>query len=249
LIYALFMRRVWLWKNRLISSIGIIFILPVLVYILITSSLKNILGQSLSGIPYEIWVIPGLIFIISSLGLFPLLYRDFFDLRVHKKVIVNVALAPYEKRNLVGSYIFVAGLEAMIMGLISIFVFAGFTQISLGLMEIFVLFSCLGLYLFLLGNLFISIALIIDTVTTLFLITAMIFTLIFFGNGFIIEFGFFSAEMEAILKWQPISIPFQIFQNYYRSGLFDWKIFSGMFALSGLWVIANGSILKRRLIH
>ena len=84
---------------------------------------------------------------------------------------------------------------------------------------------------------------------TLFLITAMIFTLIFFGNGFIIEFGFFSAEMEAILKWQPISIPFQIFQNYYRSGLFDWKIFSGMFALSGLWVIANGSILKRRLIH
>ena len=131
--------------------------------------------QSLSGVPFDFWVIPGLIFIISSLGLFPLLYRDFFDLRIHRKVLVNVALAPYRKRELIGGYLCVAGIEAFLIGIISLIVISGFTAYSYSLLESLALLLCLVLYLFLLGNLFISMGLLIDTVTTLFLMTALNF--------------------------------------------------------------------------
>lgn len=249
MIYALLMRRIWLWQNRLLSSIVLLLALPVLIYGLISVSFKNIMVQSLSGVPFDIWVIPGLIFIISSLGLFPLLYRDFFDLRIHRKVLVNVALAPYRKRELIGGYLCVAGIEAFLIGIISLIVISGFTAYSYSLLESFALLLCLVLYLFLLGNLFISMGLLIDTVTTLFLMTALNFIFLIFGNGFIIEFGFFPVNLATFLKWLPLSIPFQIFQLFNQTGLMDWALFAGLTIFGLLWTLANTSILKRKLQH
>ena len=124
MILALLKRRLWLWQNRLIPSLILLLAMPVILFALVNLSLKNIMGHSLSGVPFELWVIPGLIFVISSVGLFPLLYRDFFDLRVHQKVLVHVALAPYRKRMLIGGYLIVAGIEAMILSLISLVLFS-----------------------------------------------------------------------------------------------------------------------------
>ena len=144
------------------------------------------MGHSLSGVPFELWVIPGFIFVISSVGLFPLLYRDFFDLRVHQKVLVHVALAPYRKRMLIGGYLIVAGIEAMILSLISLVIFSGLAPFPLTVIDTLFMMVCLAVYLLLLGNYFISMGLLIDTVTTLFLITFITFIFILFGNGFII---------------------------------------------------------------
>ena len=207
------------------------------------------MGLSLSGIPYEIWVMPGIIFIIPSLCLFPLLYRDFFDLRIHLKVLVNVSLAPYSKLAIIGGYLFVAGIEATILGIISLFVISGFIAFPLSILQTVVMFLCLISYLFLLGNFFISMSLLIDTITTLFLMTALSFVYILFGNGFIIEFGFFPLGVESFLKWQPLSIPFQIFQQYKYTGIFDWALFSGSVLIGTLWTFANSSLLKRTFQH
>ena len=205
--------------------------------------------NSLSGMPFELWVIPGFIFIISSMGLFPLIYRDFFDLRVHRKVIAHVVLAPYRKRIVICGYLIVSGIEAIILGLISICIFSAISSFPLSMIETLFMIVCLGLYLLLLGNLLISMGLLIDTVTTFFMITFTTFIFILFGNGFIIEFGFFPTGIDSFLKWQPISIPFQAFQLFINTKFIDWQMLAYPLVLVLFWVIVNTKILKWKLRH
>ena len=205
--------------------------------------------NSLSGIPFELWVIPGFIFIISSMGLFPLIYRDFFDLRIHRKVLAHVVLAPYRKRIVICGYLIVSGIEAIILGLISICIFSAISSFPLSVIETLFMIVCLGLYLLLLGNLLISMGLLIDTVTTFFMITFTTFIFILFGNGFIIEFGFFPTGIASFLKWQPISIPFQAFQLFINTKFIDWQMLAYPLVLVLFWVIVNTKILKWKLRH
>ena len=92
MIKAFLLRRLWLWKNRLIPSVFLFFFMPILLFIMISIPLKNIIRFSISGVPYDIWVFPGLIFIVGSLGLYPIIYREIFDLRVHRKVLFNILI-------------------------------------------------------------------------------------------------------------------------------------------------------------
>ena len=205
--------------------------------------------NSLSGMPFELWVIPGFIFIISSMGLFPLIYRDFFELRVHRKVLAHVVLAPYRKRIVICGYLIVSGIEAIILGLISICIFSAISSFPLSVIETLFMIVCLGLYLLLLGNLLISMGLLIDTVTPFSLMTFITFIFILFGNGFIIEFGFFPTGIDSFLKWQPISIPFQAFQLFKNTKFIDWQMLVYPLVLVLFWVIVNTKILKWKLRH
>ena len=205
--------------------------------------------NSLSGIPFELWVIPGFIFIISSMGLIPLIYRDFFDLRVHRKVLAHVVLAPYRKRMMIFGYLIVSGIEAIILGVISIGVFSAISSFPLSVIETLFMMVCLGLYLLLLGNLLISMGLLIDTVTTFSMMIFITFIFILFGNGFIIEFGFFPTGVDSFLKWQPISIPFQALQLFINTKFIDWQMLAYPLVLVLFWVIANTKILKWKLRH
>ena len=47
--------------------------------------MKNIVVQSIDQVPYDVWVFPGIILLIASVSTFSLIYRDLFDLRIHKK--------------------------------------------------------------------------------------------------------------------------------------------------------------------
>ena len=219
MILALLKLRLWLWQNNIISSIGLLLILPIFIFSMTDLSLRNILTRSLTGIPFDRWVFPGLIYIIASFAIFPPLFRDFFDLRIHKKVLVNVALAPFNKRTMITSYIIVAGLEALLFSVIAIIIYLGFIPFPLTMLQLIFMIFCLILYLSLLGNLFISISLIINSITTFILIIFMILLLIIFGNGFIIEFGFFPNIIGFILQWQPLAIPYKTFQLYLTNGI------------------------------
>jgi len=243
------MRRIWSWKNRLVPSLLLLLTLPVILFVLVGLSLNNIMRNSLSGMPFELWVIPGFIFIISSMGLFPLIYRDFFDLRVHRKVLVHVVLAPYRKRIVICGYLIVSGIEAIILGVISIGIFSAISSFPLSVIQTLFMIVCLSLYLLLLGNFLISIGLLINTVTTFSMITFITFIFILFGNGFIIEFGFFPTGIASFLKWQPISIPFQVFQLFINTNIIDWQMLVYPLVLVLFWVIANTKILKWKLRH
>ena len=247
MISALLKRRLWLWKNRLVPSIFFYLILPIFIFVIISLPLKNIIRFSLAEIPYDIWVLPGLIFIVGSFSLYPLLYREYFELRIHRKVLVNIALAPYSKKYMIFSSLVISGLESIGMSVLGIIVYTTFTSISLSVSSTIFLFLCLVIYLFLLGNLYITISLLIDALTTMFLATSMIFVFILFGSGFLIEFSFFPVGIESFLKWLPLSIPFQIFHKFNATGLVDWLSLSILSVVIYLWIIFNSIILKRRL--
>ena len=247
MITALIKRRVWLWQNRLIPSVFLLLLLPIFIFAMIGVPLKNVIRYSLTGISYDIWVFPGLIFILSSLSLYPLLYREFFDLRIHRKVLINIALTPHTKNRIVFASLVAACMEALVVSSIGAIFYTGFIPIVLTLPNLLFLLCCLMIYLMLLGNLFISISLLIDTITTMSLVIFMVFLFIVFGNGFLIEFSFFPLGFESFLKWQPLSLPFQSYQMFNATGMIDWPAMVLLVPVIYFWIIFNGYILKQKL--
>ena len=247
MIDAFSKRRIWLWKNRLVPSVFLFFFMPVISFLMVSVPLKNIIQYSISGIPYDVWVFPGLIFIVSSIGLYPIIYREFFDLRVHKKVLVNIALAPFSKSYLVFSSLIVGTFEAMLMTLFAALLYIGIVSIHITFLNFSFLILCLIFYLFLIGNIYILISISIDAITTMILASFSLFIFIVFGNSFIIELAFFPPMVETLLKYNPISFPFQSYQMFVTTGNIDWISFLiQIFIIYGL-VLLNGVLLKLKL--
>ena len=247
MIDAFSKRRIWLWKNRLVPSVFLFFFMPVISFLMVSVPLKNIIQYSISGIPYDVWVFPGLIFIVSSIGLYPIIYREFFDLRVHKKVLVNIALAPFSKSYLVFSSLIVGTFEAMLMTLFAALLYIGIVSIHITFLNFSFLILCLIFYLFLIGNIYILISISIDAITTMILASFSLFIFIVFGNSFIIELAFFPPMVETLLKYNPISFPFQSYQMFVTTGNIDWISFLiQIFIIYGLFLL-NGFLLKLKL--
>ena len=214
---------------------------------MVSIPLKNIIRYSISGVPYDIWVFSGLIFIIGSLGLYPIIYREIFDLRVHRKVLLNIALAPYSKSQLVFGNLCVAVLEALIMCLFSILIYSSIVSISLNFLNFLFLIFCLVIYLFLVGNIYILFSISIDAITTMILSSFLLVFFMTFGNGFLIEFSFFPSFMESILKINPISFSHQCYQRFTSTGYFDWMLVAIQIILIYTLFVLNGFLLKRKL--
>ena len=247
MIQGFLLRRLWLWRNRLVPSIFLFFFMPILLFTMISIPLKNIIRYSISGVPYDIWVFPGLIFIIGSLGLYPIIYREIFDLRVHRKVLLNIALAPYSKSQLVFGNLCVAVLEALIMCLFSILIYSSIVSISLNFSNFLFLIFCLVIYLFLVGNIYILLSISIDAITTMILSSFVLIFFMIFGSGFLIEFSFFPSFMESILKYNPISFSQQCYQRFTSTGYFDWMFIAIQVILIYILFVLNGFLLKRKL--
>ncbi|OUX33958.1 MAG: hypothetical protein CBE24_01550 [bacterium TMED264] len=247
MIRAFLLRRLWLWKNRLIPSIFLFLFMPIILFIMISIPLKNIIRFSISGVPYDIWVFPGLIFIIGSLGLYPIIYREIFDLRVHRKVLLNIALAPFSKSQLVFGNLCISVLEALTMCLFSIFIYFSIVSIPLNTINLLFLMFCLVIYLFLIGNIYILLSISIDAITTMILSSFIFIIFIIFGNGFLIEFSFFPSFIESVLKYNPISFSQQCYQRFVSTGYFDWTFISIQIILIYILFLLNGFLLKRKL--
>tara|TARA_B100001250_G_scaffold326554_1_gene290545 strand:+ start:30 stop:779 length:750 start_codon:yes stop_codon:yes gene_type:complete len=246
LIKALIKRRFWLWKNRLLSSISLVFLLPVIFSLLVVLPLKNIILYSLSGVLYEIWVYPGLIYFITSIGLFPLLYRDFFDLRIHNKLLINISLTPYSKSNIIFSYLSCSIIESIIFGILAASIYSLFIPENFEFFQYLFFLILLILHLFLLGNLFISFCLIINSITIMWITTFCFFIFILFGNSFIIQLEFFPPILEIILKYQPFSFSYQVLNRFLSIDIIDWKLIAINLFLIYIWIIFNGYILKKK---
>ena len=214
---------------------------------MISIPFKNIIRYSISGVSYDIWVFSGLIFIIGSIGLYPIIYREIFDLRVHRKVLLNIALAPYSKSQLVFGNLCVAVLESLMMCLFSILIYSSIVSISLNFSNFLFLIFLLVIYLFLVGNIYILLSISIDAITTMVLSSFVLIFFIIFGNGFLIEFSFFPSFMEYILKYNPISFSQQCYQRFTSTGYIDWMFIAIQIILIYTLFLLNGFLLKRKL--
>ena len=209
--------------------------------------LKNIIRFSISGVPYDVWVFPGLIFIIGSLAIYPTIYREIFDLRVHRKVLLNIALAPYSKSQLIFGNLCVSVLEALTICFFSIFIYLSIVPITFSFTDFILLLFHLILYLFLVGNVYILLSVSVDAITSMFLSSFILIIFIIFGNGFLIEFSFFPSFIESILKYNPLSFSQKCYQRLISTGLFDWTHTIIQIMLIYILFLINGILLKRKL--
>jgi hypothetical protein len=72
------------------STIAFAVLIPLLLHITLTMVMKNIFIYSLDKIPYEIWVFPGIVLLVSILSAYAVLYRDLFVLNQFIYIIVFV---------------------------------------------------------------------------------------------------------------------------------------------------------------
>ena len=122
MIKALLLRRYWLLKHRFFSTIAFLILSPIIFHFSITKVMENILPISSINIPYEVWVFPAIIFFIASSSTFAIIYRDFFDLRIHKISFLSITLAPFSKTNLVVGFIITSIIESFIYVIISMLI-------------------------------------------------------------------------------------------------------------------------------
>ena len=197
MIRALLLRRVWLLGNNLTTSVVILFLFPLSIFIFTNLALRKVPSIGLYDIDFDVWIYPSMIFLVTGLCILPSIFRDIFDLRVHKKVLSYLSLSPYSKRYMILSLSIVSVVESLIFGLFSIILFSILIPYPFGLIKTIGFIFYFGIYIFLLSNIFITIAILSDKLSTILIsVFAFIFFLLF-GSGLIISLVFIHLRWKA----------------------------------------------------
>ncbi|MBT5440030.1 MAG: hypothetical protein HOK88_01750 [Candidatus Marinimicrobia bacterium] len=247
MIKTLLLRRYWLLRHRFLSTIFFITLFPIIFHFTITKVMENILPLPFNNIAYEVWVFPAVIFLIASTSTFAIIYRDFFDLRIHKISFLSITIAPFKKTHLIVGFIITSIIES--------FFYVIITMITLKIIMVSPLHWTVFLftpiftfiYTFLLANIIVTFSIISDRIFTFLSFSIILFFFIIFGNGFIIEFDLFPHNMGRILSFNPLSIILSELRNILFFNNFDWKLISIPILVALFWTLLNGNLLKRKL--
>jgi len=240
-------RRIWLLGNNITSSLVLSFMLPLTIFIFTNLAFRNVLIMSLYDIKFDTWIYPSMVLFVSGLSIIPSIFRDIFDLRIHKKVLTYLSLSPYSKRFIVFSFLMVALIEGTIMSLGSILLFSFIISYPFGLIETIVLLVYSSIFILVLGNILIAISILADKSATFLLSIVILFFFILLGSGLIIELPFFPSSVNYILSIFPISMTVQAMQSYLFSGFVNWPLtFSPLLFSIGLLII-NSILLRNKL--
>ena len=240
-------RRAWLLGNNITSSLVLSFMLPLTVFIFTNLAFRNVLIMSLYDVKFDTWIYPSMVLFVSGLSIIPSIFRDIFDLRIHKKVLTYLSLSPYSKRFIIFSFLMVALIEGIIMSLGSILLFSFIITYPFGLIETVALLVYSSIFILVFGNILITISLLADKSATFLLSIIILFFFILLGSGLIIELPFFPPSVNYILSIFPISMIVQAMQSYLFSGFINWPlIFSPLLFSIGLLII-NSILLRNKL--
>ena len=247
MIKALLTRRIWLLINHLTSTVVLSFILPIIVFIFTNLAFRNILVNSVYDINFNVWIYPSMIFLVSSICIIPSIFRDIFDLRIHKKVLTYLSISPWSKQSLVSSILVVSLVEAFSIALFSIMLYSFIIAHPFNFLETIALLIYLLIYILAFGNIIITISILSDKSAT-FLLSLMIllfFTL--FGSGLIIELNFFPSSISYLLSISPISMIVSAMQSYLYSGFIDWGLTLLPFLMSIGILLINSALIRNKL--
>ena len=233
--------------HRPMMTFSFMVILPLLLHISITMVMKNILVRSLDQIPYELWIFPGIILIIASMSTFSMIYRDLFDLRIHKKSFLPMTLAPYSKTQLILGFLITSIVETTVYVIVAMAVLTVFLPSPFDISTYFIILIFTFLYTFIVGNIIITFSVVTDRISIYLSILITMFLIILFGTGILVEFEFYPKTIGIILSNFPLSMFLSNLREVIFFNRIDWfQIFiSIMVAISWTWV--NGYLLKRKL--
>ena len=233
--------------HRPMMTFSFMVILPLLLHISITMVMKNILVRSLDQIPYELWIFPGIILIIASMSTFSMIYRDLFDLRIHKKSFLPKTLAPYSKTQLILGFLITSIVETTVYVIVAMAVLTVFLPSPFDISTYFIILIFSFLYTFIVGNIIITFSVVTDRISIYLSILITMFLIILFGTGILVEFEFYPKTISVILSNFPLSMFLSSLREIIFFNRIDWfQIFIPIIVAIG-WTWVNGYLLKRKL--
>jgi|TARA_B110000914_G_scaffold184663_1_gene168008 ABC-type polysaccharide/polyol phosphate export permease len=233
--------------HRPMMTFSFMVILPLLLHISITMVMKNILVRSLDQIPYELWIFPGIILIIASMSTFSMIYRDLFDLRIHKKSFLPMTLAPYSKTQLILGFLITSIVETTAYVIVAMAVLTVFLPSPFDVSTYFIILIFTFLYTFIVGNIIITFSVVTDRISIYLSILITMFLIILFGTGILVEFEFYPKTISVILSNFPLSMFLSSLREIIFFNRIDWfQIFIPIIVAIG-WTLVNGYLLKRKL--
>ena len=233
--------------HRPMMTFSFMVILPLLLHISITMVMKNILVRSLDQIPYELWIFPGIILIIASMSTFSMIYRDLFDLRIHKKSFLPMTLAPYSKTQLILGFLITSIVETTVYVIVAMAVLTVFLPSPFDISTYFIILNFTFLYTFIVGNIIITFSVVTDRISIYLSILITMFLIILFGTGILVEFEFYPKTISVILSNFPLSMFLSSLREIIFFNRIDWfQIFIPIIVAIG-WTLVNGYLLKRKL--
>ena len=247
MISTLLIRRFWIIKNRLFTTLGLLLILPIFINVVINLPFKRLVVNPLWNIPHEQWIYPGLTIIVIIMMMIPSVHRDLFDLRINKKLLPTLTLTPISKSMYLYSFLITIIIETvvytiLVMVVYSILIVPGFAVFDYLIMfPFFLLFIALG------ANILITLSLIVDKTTLYNLLMLMFFLFIVFASGTVIEFEYFPEIIGNVLRYLPTGQIMQSLRMALFSGVINWLIVLSALVTIIMWGYLNGIIFKKRL--
>ena len=229
------------------TTVSFMVMLPLLLHIGITMVMKNIVVQSIDQVPYDVWVFPGIILLIASVSTFSLIYRDLFDLRIHKKSFIPITLAPYGKTHLVIGFLVTSIIESLVYVIVAMGVLTVLLPEPLNWSAYFIVPLFTLLYTFLLGNLIITFSVLTDRISTYLSITISMFLFILFATGVLVEFDFYPKTIGTLLSYFPLSMILSDLRGILFFNRVEWAPIMIPVATALGWTWLNGYMLKRKL--
>ena len=247
MINAFLQRRFWLWKNNFVSNIIIICLFPLFIFVFSNLAFRNIVIGNLYSIPFDIWIFPGMVYIVAGLSIFPSIIRDIFDLRIHRKVLPYISLAPYSKRLTILSFLFVSLIEALVTGIFSLIIYSFIIPYPFTFFQSFILIAYSPIYIFLIGNILLTLSINSEKITTFFILTLILIIYIILGSGMIIELSFFPNPINTILSYLPIGMIIKAMHSLLYITFIDWGSTIISIFIIIIWTLVNSSLLRVKL--
>ena len=247
MIKALLLRRIWLLGNNLTSSIVILFLFPLTIFIFTNLAFRKIPIFGLYDVDFDIWIYPSIIFLVTGFSILPSIFRDLFDLRVHKKVLSYMSLSPHSKRYMIFSFSIVSLVESIIVGFIAIILFSLIIPYPFGFIKTLGFIFYFSIYNFLLSNIFMMISILSDKLSTIFTYLFIFIFFILFGSGLIISPNFYPPSINATLSLLPLAMCVKSMQSYLFSGFFNLTFTMIPIFTSLVLLIINSILLRNKL--
>ncbi len=247
MISTLLIRRICIIKNRLFTTLGLILILPIFLNVVVNLPFKRLVVNPLWNVPHEQWIYPGLTIIVVIMMMIPSVYRDLFELRIHKKILPTLTLTPVSKSLYLYSFLITILIETIVYTILVMIVYSILIAPGFGLLDYLVMFPFFVLFIALGANILITLSLIVDKTTLYNLLMLMFFLFIVFASGTVIEFEYFPEIIGNILSFLPTGQIMQTLRMALFSGVINWLILISTLGTIFLWTYFNGILFKKRL--
>ncbi len=229
------------------TTLSILLLVPSVLTIVMVLGTKNIIVKSINGQPYELWVTSGIMMFLSAVLISPLIYRDFFDLRIHNKALVRMTLAPLRKSTIILGIQLSALVEVMIVIIVSLglynFIFPG----TVSLRSAMIILAYCALFSILYSNIIILLSLCTERISVF--MSALLTTLIvvLFSSELIVEYGFFPVSLINVFEYLPLSMVSVACRSILFINSFDFLNTFLPVVIIIFLVALNSMLLKRKM--